>query len=222
MDAGILPVKALAKAKQRLAERYGEETRSEIARALLADALELCRSSSGFLTWWVVSDDPEVLDLATSHGCYGIKDEEQTLNGALTLASYAVAREGAESITIIPSDTPMAYAGDLQDLVDTGTTSEIVVVPSERDGGTNGLYMRPPDLMEPHFGAASMQAHVALAERLGHRCSILVLPRLALDIDTPEDIERFLLKDKLGTSKTAEVLRRLHPQEAGEPDETPG
>jgi 2-phospho-L-lactate/phosphoenolpyruvate guanylyltransferase len=217
MDAGILPVKALAKAKQRLAEHYGEESRSEIARALLTDALELCRQSSGFLTWWVVSEDAEVLDLATTYGCYGIKDEEQTLNGALTLASYAVAREGAESITIVPGDAPLAYAGDLQDLVDTGTTSDIVVVPSERDGGTNGLYMRPPTLMEPHFGTSSLQAHVALAERLGHRCSILVLPRLALDIDTPDDVTRFLKKDNLGTSKTSEVLRRLHPDVGDEP-----
>lgn len=213
MDAGILPVKGLARGKQRLAEHFGEAGRAEIARALLADAMELCRQSSAFLTWFVISDDAEVLDIATAHGCRGIKDEICSLNSALAYASQTVAAEDASSITIIPSDAPMAYAGDLRDLVDTGSTSEIVVVPSEKGGGTNGLYMRLPTSMEPRFGPASMQAHVSLAERLGHRCSILVLPRLALDIDTVEDVDTFLAKDKVGTSHTAAVLRRLRQTE---------
>lgn len=217
MDVGILPVKGLNRAKQRLVERFGEEGRAEIARALLSDALELCRTSSGFLSWWVVSDDPEVLDLAGGYGCHGLKDQADSLNGALSQAAHAVAMEGATSITIVPSDAPLAYSGDLRDLVDTGTTSDIAIVPSERDGGTNALYMRPPTLMEPRFGTASMQAHVSLAERLGYRCSILVLPRLALDIDTPEDVEAFIRKDKMRTSKTSEVLRRLTGAVDGDP-----
>ena len=202
-------MKSLSRAKQRLVEHFGEEGRAEIARALLADALELCRQSSGFLAWWVVSDDDEVLDLATSYGCRGLRDAGDSLNTALTQAAHAVAREGAVSMTVVPSDAPLAYAGDLRDLVDTGSTSDIVVVPSERDGGTNGLYMRPPTLMQPVFGTSSMKAHVAIAERLGHRCSILVLPRLALDIDTIEDVDAFLRKDKMETSKTFAVLKRL-------------
>lgn len=216
MDVGILPVKGLARGKQRLAEHFGEEGRVEITRALLSDAMDLCRASSGFLTWYVTSDDAEVLDIATSHGCRGIKDDIGSLNSALAYAVQTVAADGASSITIVPSDAPLAYAGDLRDLVDTGSTSEIVVVPSEKGGGTNGLYMRLPTTMEPRFGAASMQAHVSLAERLGHRCSILVLPRLALDIDTLEDVDAFLAKDKVGTSQTAAVLKRLRqpPEDA--------
>ena len=215
LDAGILPVKALSRAKQRLTEHFGEEGRAEIARALLDDALELCRQSSRFLAWWVVSDDDEVLDLATSYGCKGIRDAGDSLNGALMQAAHVVAREGAVSMTVVPSDAPLAYAGDLRDLLDTGSTSDIVVVPSERDGGTNGLYMRPPTLMKPVFGTSSMKAHVAIAERLGHRCSILVLPRLALDIDTVDDVDTFLRKDKMGTSRTAAVLKRLRGDESG-------
>ncbi len=213
MDVGILPVKGLARGKQRLGEHFGEDGRAEIVRALLEDSMELCRQSSSFLTWYVISEDAEVLDIATAHGCRGIKDEICSLNSALTYACHYVAAEGASSITIIPSDAPMAYAGDIRDLVDTGSTSEVVVVPSEKGGGTNGLYMKLPTTMEPRFGPASMQAHISLAERLGHRCSILVLPRLALDIDTVEDVDAFLAKDKVGTSRTASVLKRLRPAE---------
>ncbi len=210
MDAGILAVKGLARAKSRLADNFDESGRAEIARALLEDALGLCKSSA-FLTWWVTSDDEEALTLAHSYGFNTVKDQTGTLNGALQQAVLAVKAEGASSVTMIPADIPMAYSGDLRDLLDTGSTSEVVVVPAARDGGTNALYLRPPDILSPRFGTASLQAHLSLAERMGFRCSILVLPRLALDIDTIEDVDEFMAKDKMGTSKTAEVVARLRP-----------
>ncbi len=209
MDAGILPVKRLADAKQRLGEHFSDEARIQIARALLEDALKLCRSSSGFLTWWVVSDDPTVLDRGAAYGCFGIKDESETLNGAIAYATRKIEAEGATSVTIIPCDTPLAYEGDLRDLVDTGEQSDMVLVPSERDGGTNAIYMRPPTLMDPHFGPQSLNAHMSLAGRMGMRCSMLVLPRLGLDIDTIEDVDNFLKRDTLETSATSRVLKSL-------------
>ncbi|HET7482578.1 MAG TPA: 2-phospho-L-lactate guanylyltransferase [Actinomycetota bacterium] len=214
MNAGILPVKELSAAKQRLAAHFDEDGRAEIARALLTDALQLCKTTAGFLNWWVISSDREVLELATAYGCHGITDNAATLNQALAYAAQVVANEGATSITIIPVDAPLTYAGDLQELVDTGETSEMVVVPSAHDGGTNALFMQPPTLMEPRFGPQSLHAHMSLASRLGYRCSVLVLPRLGLDIDTIEDVDEFLSKDKVGNSTTAQVLRRLRGEEA--------
>lgn len=214
MDAGILPVKRLDEAKQRLAPYFSDEGRAQLARALLEDALHLCQSTSGFLTWWVVSDDPAVLDRAREFGCFAIDEHSRSLNSAITFAVHKVASEGATSVTVIPSDAPLAYAGDLRDLLDTGATSDIVLVPSERDGGTNALYMKPPTLMPPHFGPQSLNAHMSTAGRLGYRCSVLVLPRLALDLDTIEDVDEFLRKDTLGKSATARVLRVLRGKEA--------
>ena len=209
MDAGILPVKRLDQAKQRLGKHFSDEARLAIARALLEDALRLCRSTAGFIQWWVVSEDPHVLDRASDYGCFGMKDESDTLNGAIAFATRKVQMEGATSVTIIPSDAPLAFAGDLRDLLDTGATSDIVLVPSERDGGTNAIYMRPPTLLDPQFGPHSMNAHMSLAGRLGLRCSMLVLPRLSLDIDTLEDVDAFLKRDTLGTSATLRVLKTL-------------
>ena len=209
MDAGILPVKRLDQAKQRLGAHFSDESRLQIARALLEDALRLCRSSAGFIQWWVVSDDRNVLERAAAYGVAGIKDESETLNSAVAFATRKVQMEGATSVTIIPSDAPLAYEGDLRDLLDTGATSDLVLVPSERDGGTNAIYMRPPTLLDPHFGPQSLNAHMSLAGRLGLRCSMLVLPRLALDIDTLEDVDEYLKRDTLGTSATVRVLRTL-------------
>jgi 2-phospho-L-lactate guanylyltransferase len=102
---------------------------------------------------------------------------------------------------------PLAWAGDLQDIADTGATSDVVVVPS-RDGGTNALYMSPGDLMEPLFGEHSFKAHLHAAEELGKRCTILALARLELDIDTIEDVDAFLARPKVAETRSSVVLAR--------------
>jgi 2-phospho-L-lactate guanylyltransferase len=207
MDAGILPVKRLDRAKARLGAAFGEPQRVEIAGALLADAFDLC-ASVDFLAWWVVSDDDAVLAEAETRGFRTVPDPGRGLNAAVS-AAIAVARaEGAGSASVIPVDVPLAWTGDIRDLLDTGATSDVVVVPS-RDGGTNALYLGPPDVMAPHFGEASLRTHIQEAERLGIRCSLLSLPRVELDIDTIEDVDAYLAQPKHATSRTNELLVRL-------------
>lgn len=207
MDAGILPVKHLRRAKARLSEHFSDDQRAEIAAALLDDALALCESVD-FMEWWVVSDDDHALKLAGQRNFRTIRDSGVGLNEALG-AAIAVARDaGASSVTVIPCDVPLAFSGDVQDLLDTGATSDAVVVPS-RDGGTNGLHLSPPNVMAPRFGTHSFKAHIHEAERLGIRCSILSLERLELDIDTIEDVDAYLARPKHAPSRTGEVLERL-------------
>jgi 2-phospho-L-lactate/phosphoenolpyruvate guanylyltransferase len=209
MDAGVLPVKPLAEAKTRLGSLFDAPARVAIARALLEDALALC-ASAPFLEWWVVSRDPEVLSLARRQGFETVSEQGSELNQAVTQATAVVTEAGAASMTVIPVDVPLAWAGDLQDLLDTGATSDTVVVPAARGGGTNALYLDPPDLIAPRFGPSSLQAYLSAAESGGHRCTILSLPRLALDIDTVADVEAYLARPKPASSATQTVLERLH------------
>jgi 2-phospho-L-lactate/phosphoenolpyruvate guanylyltransferase len=207
MDAGLLPVKRFDRAKGRLSGWMDPDERAALALALFEDALELC-SSTPWLRWWVVSDDGEVLTTAADRGFETIEDEGTGLNDALKLAIKDIVNHGADSVTVIPSDVPLAYEEDVRDLVDTGATSDIVVVPSDDDGGTNGLYLKPPDLLAPRFGSASLKAHVDAAADRHLRCSILALPRLALDIDTIKDVEAFLERPAYGPSRTRDLLTK--------------
>jgi 2-phospho-L-lactate/phosphoenolpyruvate guanylyltransferase len=210
MDAGLLPVKRLDRAKGRLSGWLDPAERTALARALFDDALDLC-SSAPWLRWWVVSDDEDVRKIAAGRGFETVADEGTGLNDALKLAISAIVRDGAETVTVIPSDVPLAYQEDIRDLVDTGATSDIVVVPSDDDGGTNGLFLSPPDLIDPRFGSASLKAHVDAAADRGLRCSILALPRLALDIDTIGDVDAFLERPAHAPSHARDLLTRLRP-----------
>jgi 2-phospho-L-lactate guanylyltransferase len=213
MDAGLLPVKALGRAKARLAPDFDDGQRREVADALLDDALALC-ASVDFLEWWVVSDDDEVLSRAAAAGLGTVRDPGTGLNDAIAAGTSAAVEAGAESVSVIPCDVPLAYRGDLVDLLDTGATSDIVLVPSGGDGGTNGMFLTPPGLIEPAFGPGSLQRHIALAERNSYRCTILSLPRLALDVDTPADVDAFLARAGEFGGRSAEVLRKLRAEQA--------
>jgi 2-phospho-L-lactate guanylyltransferase len=206
MDAGIVPVKRLSRAKGRLEEHFSRADCTRIARALFEDALELCHAVE-FLSWLVVSDDPDVIDTAASLGVGTFKDRGAGLNSALREAIAVLAEWGARSVTVVPSDIPLAETADLEDVLDTGAASDLVVVPARADGGTNVLYMSPPDLLEPQFGRGSLAAHVRAAGARNLRCSILPLDRVELDIDTIEDVDAFL---KVATrGRTAELLRAI-------------
>ncbi len=213
MDAGLLPVKALARAKARLAPDFDAGQRRAIATALLEDSLALCTSAE-FLEWWVVSEDDEVLARASDAGLQTVADPGGGLNAAVAAGMKEVVAAGAESVTVVPSDVPLAYRGDLVDLLDTGATSDIVLVPAGDDGGTNALYLTPPDLIEPAFGPGSLQRHIALAEKERYRCSILSLPRMALDVDTPEDVDAFLAAAGEFGGRSAALLRKLRAEQA--------
>jgi len=206
MDAGIVPVKRLGHAKRRLEEHFSRADCTRIARAMFEDTLALCRSAD-FISWWVVSDDPVVIDAAAEHGVRTHRDGGTGLNSALLEAIAVVTASGARSVTILPSDTPLARRSDLDDILDTGVTSDLVVVPSRGDGGTNALYMNPADLMEPQFGAGSLAAHVREAQERKLRCSILTLERVELDIDTIEDVDAFLEVAERG--RTYDLLKEL-------------
>ena len=213
MDAGILPVRDPRDAKRRLGEAFSPDERRQIAQALFEDALAMCKSAE-FLSWWVVSDSDEVLEAADAKGFSVVKDEGDGLNPALERALAEVTKAGADSVTIVPADVPTAWRGDLEDLLDTGATADLVVVPAGSDGGTNGLYLSPPDLIAPQFGSGSLQAHIKEAEIKKLRCAVLALPRLGLDLDTPEDVKT-LLEQPVGPheGKTLKLLRSLRPPE---------
>ncbi len=214
MDAGLLPVKRFSRAKARLGAELEPEERVLVARALWEDALDLCEGAD-FLEWWVVTDDPELSAEAFGRGFAAVRDRGEGLNAALQEGVEAVRAAGAASVTVLPCDVPLTTGSDLRDLLDTGATSDVVVVPSGQDGGTNGLYMAPPDLFRPQFGPASLQAHLMLARRRGHRCSILPLPRLALDIDTPADVRALLERPPGEDGRTATLLRGLRAWTSG-------
>jgi 2-phospho-L-lactate guanylyltransferase len=66
------------------------------------------------------------------------------------------------------------------------------VAPDRLGTGTNGLALSPPGVIGFRFGAGSFAAHRAEAAAAGLEPVIVTRPGLAFDLDTPEDLARWL------------------------------
>ena len=79
--------------------------------------------------------------------------------------------------------------------------------PSWDSRGTNAVLLHPPDALQLRFGSWSFFPHVKQAKRKGLSYKVVRLPRVALDVDTPEDLAR-LVPQAMGTRSYA-VLEEM-------------
>lgn len=190
-----------------------DDERAAIVTALIADALELA-SSCTELQWFVITDDDDVERSATEAGVECLRDDGQGLNEAISSAVSQL--RDASTLLVIPMDVPLVTCDDVRAILEVAETSDVIIVPSIGDGGTNGLFLRPPDAIPPAFGESSLERHVSVAESHGLRTTVLPLSSFAVDLDNSEDIPRILKEAGDRDGHTLRLLRATN--EAHTPD----
>jgi 2-phospho-L-lactate guanylyltransferase len=206
-------MKSLAEAKMRLADVLDARERRELALAMLVDVLGALTESGCFDVISVISDDSEVFWHARELGAKPIA-EPRTLTGlneSLTFGQRYLARRVAVSeLVIMPADTPLMRAEDVGAIVNAlGENGDRCVLVRARDNGTNALALRPPEAIGMHYGRDSADAHRAAAEAAGLDVVELDLPRVAFDVDAPEDVIE-LASLPLGAATLGWVQARAH------------
>lgn len=179
----IVPVRSLADGKRRLARVLDEAERAALNERFLTHTLHLAAALSGPTI--LVSSDPAIAGHPAAANAVRVVDPGRGLNAAIEAGRECARREGAERIVVLPTDLPTAQPGDVLALA--GADSAVAIAPDRRRQGTNGLSIAAGLEFAFSFGAGSFAAHLAEAERLGMAPDVVENPRLALDIDTPED-----------------------------------
>ncbi len=192
----IVPVKPFSESKSRLANILSPDERAELSRGLLIHTLQVLSNTPEITQALVISRDSTVLVLARDYGARGIAEAgDGELNGALTQATQVAQASGAEALLILPADLPLLSKEAIQQLVVESEAEPLMVIaPDQHEEGTNALLVRPPDLIRYTFGEHSFQRHMAQAQHAGAQMRICRSPELALDVDTPEDLERYLVR----------------------------
>jgi 2-phospho-L-lactate guanylyltransferase len=208
MRYALVPVKDLTQAKVRLSPLLSPTERHVLARAMLEDVLAALRHASTVERIALVTTDAQALSLAAQWG-FEVVDEGSGRGetGAVELAIKVCRERGASSLAVIPGDIPLLTAADVDCVIQQGTQYDVVIVPSWDSRGTNAIMLRPPDALQLRFGSWSFFPHVKQAKRKGLSYKVVRLPRVALDVDTPEDLTR-LVPQALGTRSYA-VLDEL-------------
>jgi 2-phospho-L-lactate/phosphoenolpyruvate guanylyltransferase len=187
----VVPIKTLNAAKQRLSGALATGARQSLAQAMFSDVLAALRRSQRVEAIAVVTAD--VVASAVAHGerVTVLPDDRQAGQSAAALIGvrYAVAA-GFERVVLVPGDTPLLDAVELDELLDRCEADElaVAVVPDRHGTGTNALVLEPPNALEPSFGPGSFNRHMnhATGAGLTHRAEPVA--SLAHDVDTPEDL----------------------------------
>jgi 2-phospho-L-lactate guanylyltransferase len=114
---------------------------------------------------------------------------------------------------LVPGDCPLLDPVEVDALLRRRVhTRSALVVPDRHGTGTNALVLSPPDVLEPAFGSGSRERHVERAAAAGIDCEVVKIPTLALDVDTPEDLDALramLAKTHGRAAHTRGILRRF-------------
>ena len=188
-SAALVPVKALAAGKSRLAGSLPRGALERLALAMLGDVVGALRGTALLARVMVVTPDPRVADEAAALGAEPLLRDDPGLNPALDAGARVLAAGGAERLLVVLGDVPGARSTELAELfgaLDALGGRGAVLAPS-RDGGTSALLRAPWDVVPNRFGKDSAAAHRAAAREASVPYRELALASLAIDLDRLED-----------------------------------
>jgi 2-phospho-L-lactate guanylyltransferase len=204
----IIPVKRLANAKSRLASLLTDDERKQFCLKMLEDVLRTVKSTKHAHETIVVSKDPLVSQIAKNFEVTYLKERKTGLNRTVSEAVNWCIEMGAMSVLVLPADIPLVAPTDLNRIFTLGKKASMVISPSRNGKGTNALLLTPPKVIPAVYGPCSFQRHVKKAAKLKISFCKYRSQRIALDIDTVEDLTYFV---SLGAKETSayKVLEKI-------------
>ena len=192
----VVPIKETSDAKRRLAGVLCAARRQEFALAMFEDELATLTGVRELGSIVVVTVDPAAAAIAAR---YGARVSNAGAREGHTGAVTATARElAAEAMLTLPGDIPLVEADDIRQLIDvhrhaTGRGARaFTIVPAWDERGSNAILCSPAAAVPLRFGADSFLPHLAAARRCAIEPTVARMPRIALDVDTPDDLALFL------------------------------
>jgi 2-phospho-L-lactate guanylyltransferase len=194
----VVPVKDTRRAKQRLARILPAARRQELALAMLEDVLATLARVRELAGIVVVTTDPAAAAIAVSYGARVARDGAgDGHTGAVAAAARHLTAEDFGMLTL-PGDIPLVEGDDIRQLIAVHRIAAerdaraFTIAPARDERGSNAVLCSPAAAVPLRFGDDSFFPHLAAARACGIAPVVVRLPRIALDIDTPEDAALFL------------------------------
>lgn len=189
----IIPLKALPEAKGRFAGALGARDRRALTEWMARRVIGACRRCEHITDVVVVAGDDAGAALAYAAGAQAMVVAEPGLGHALGEADRVV---DADVSVVVAADLAAVRSEDLTAVITAaGDQGPVVVVAPTHDGGTGALLRRPPTIIATSYGPGSAARHAQLAADAGARVVLVHAARLALDVDTPEQLRDALALD---------------------------
>jgi 2-phospho-L-lactate guanylyltransferase len=210
VKAILIPVKEFREAKKRLAPHFSPDARAALAQAMCEDFFNVVAAVRSADRIFVVSKEPQVLLRARELGWETIAESSQiSESDSVDAASRYCAERGVQALLRLPVDIPLVEPADIEAVFETlAAAPTVILVPSSDGTGTNAILRSPPALFPSHFGPNSFVRHLAEAEACGVRAQVFRNPRLELDIDEWEDLQKLAPLVRPGSATARWLLER--------------
>jgi 2-phospho-L-lactate/phosphoenolpyruvate guanylyltransferase len=191
----VIPVKDAALAKQRLTDALSPRLRKDLALAMFQDVLDAVAAVPELHGIAVVTADRNVAEIAQRAGAEvwpeGAHDGH---TGAVSAAAWRLAAASSTMLTL-PGDIPLVSRVDISGVLAAHLpASAFTIVPAWDERGSNAIVCSPADVVPLRFGPDSYFPHLAAARAVGLTPTVVRNGAIALDIDEPSDLQRFMSK----------------------------
>ncbi len=164
-----------------------------LASQLLQRVLRVAREVSDDLV--VISPSRPLAEIVDAAGARLVVQRGMGLNEGLDQARSDAILDGIHTLVILHGDLPNLRADDVTTLIHAlpaDGAPGVAIAPDRAGTGTNALAIQPPGVISFRFGAGSFARHAEEVERAGVPCVAVDRAGLAFDLDTPEDLKRWL------------------------------
>jgi len=199
MRTVLLPVKDFVHAKQRLASELEPTVRAGLARAMLSDVLSAVMAASRPERVVVFTASSHARKIATFFGAEVVVETEILGHSAAVNRMVRELSVNSSQILSISSDLPVLTAYEVDLLLDSHTADVSLV--SSRDGkGTNAAVFSVPARIRMQYGEDSLARHLSSAAAAGLSVTVLRVPGIEFDVDTPADLKDYIARGPYGSS----------------------
>jgi 2-phospho-L-lactate guanylyltransferase len=203
----VIPVKALEGAKHRLSPLLTPAERQALARVMIAEVLDAVAAARGLAGVLVVTLDPWAMEQAQRIGARVVTDGARDGHtGSVNAGIRALRAEGRFGMITMPGDIPAVRAAEIEAVLSAHPAAGrgFTIAPAHDEKGSNAVLLSPPDAVPLRFGDDSYVPHLDAARRQGLEPRIVTQPGIAMDIDHPMDLRRFMaLPQSRGTRTRA-------------------
>jgi 2-phospho-L-lactate guanylyltransferase len=181
---------------------------------MLEDVLAALASTGELASILVVTVDRQAAEIAARYGAQvSAQAADDGHTAAVSAAAARLDADGFDMLTL-PADIPLVQSEDIRHLLAVhadaaGRGAQVFgIVPARDERGSNAVICAPAGAVPLRFGDDSFLAHLAAAKARGIEPVIARLPRMALDIDRPDDLARLLATE--ARTRTHALVRRWH------------
>ena len=181
-------MKPLAQSKTRLAGTLADSDREALSANLFARVVRAAVKSN-LNRVLVVGGNDAIESEAYSLGAEWLPDCGNGLNACVQQTISHLAEQDTASI-YLPADLPLVTPDDIDALILASEHGKkLTLCPADRDGGTNAIVVPVGSKFRLQLGENSFAKHIEQADQLGIEPTILKLPGIAFDLDTPDDLD---------------------------------